>query len=380
MRLIHTSDWHLGASDNNLSLWDDQKFFIDEICKIIESENIEAVLIAGDIYDRSLVSADALNLYDYAITRICVDMGVLVFEVAGNHDSADRLTNLSKLHENSGLFVAGALDREPSMFENEDVQIFLLPWFTKEKAKTVFPENADEIKSLEDAYNVVVSELKSNFNDGKKHIVMSHAFITDSETSTSDRAAVIGTATQVNASVFDGFDYVALGHIHKPQNVSDRIRYCGTPMPYSFGKEETQDKGVTIIDTETMDIKHVSLPLLHTRRTFEGTLDEIKNPACSADERNGYVRLNITDSYVGASVITELRNIYPNLLEVSGKNYEGEETTISITMDELEKMENDPLEIFKHFCMDQMGEEPDDHKIELFNEAVAKVEEEEEIV
>ena len=376
MKILHTSDWHLGASDNNLSLWDDQKFFIDEICKIIEAEGIEAVLIAGDVYDRSVVSADALNLYDYAITKICVDMGVRIFEIAGNHDSADRLANLSKLHENSGLYVAGAIEREPSVFEADDVQIFLLPWFTKEKAKTVFPEKADDIKTLEDAYEVVTFELKTRFAEGKKHIVLSHAFITDSETSTSDRAAEIGTATQVGAFVFDGFDYVALGHIHKPQSVSENIRYCGTPMPYSFGKEEKQDKGVTVIDTADMDIKHVSLPLLHTRRTFEGTLEEIKHPECTAKEREGYVRLNITDCYVGAAVFNELRNIYPNLLEVSGKNYEGEDTTISLTMDELEKMENNPMEIFRHFCMDQMSIDPDDHKIELFREAVAEAEEE----
>ena len=376
MKLLHTSDWHLGASENTLSLLEDQKFFIDEICKIIESEKVEAVLIAGDVYDRSVASAEAMNLYDYAITKLCVDMGVKVFEIAGNHDSADRLANLSKLHENSGLYVAGALEREPHVHVEGDVQFFLLPWITKEKVKTIFPEKADEIKTVEDAYAVVTSDLKEHFAEGKKHIILSHAFITDSETSVSDRAAEIGTASQVGAFVFDGFDYVALGHIHKPQDVNGHVRYCGTPMPYSFGKEEKQDKGVTIIDTDTMDIRHVSLPLLHKRTTIEGTLDEARHPQCSAEERDGYVRLVITDQYVGSSVVSELRNIYPNLLEVAGKSYEGEDTTISLTMEEFEKMENDPVEIFKHFCKDQMSEEPDPHLIELFMDAVAKVEEE----
>ena len=376
MKLLHTSDWHLGASENTLSLLEDQKFFIDEICRIIESEKVEAVLIAGDVYDRSVASAEAMNLYDYAITKLCVDMGVKVFEIAGNHDSADRLANLSKLHENSGLYVAGALENKPHIYEKDDVQFFLLPWITKEKVKTIFPEKADEIKTVEDAYAVVTSDLKEHFAEGKKHIVLSHAFITDSETSVSDRAAEIGTASQVGAFVFDGFDYVALGHIHKPQDVNGHVRYCGTPMPYSFGKEEKQDKGVTIIDTDTMDIRHVSLPLLHKRTTIEGTLDEARHPQCSAEERDGYVRLVITDQYVGSSVVSELRNIYPNLLEVAGKSYEGEDTTISLTMEEFEKMENDPVEIFKHFCKDQMSEEPDPHLIELFMGAVAKVEEE----
>ena len=130
MRLLHTSDWHLGASENNLSLWDDQKFFIDEICKIIESEKIDVVLIAGDVYDRSVASAEAMNLYDYAITKICADMKIPVVEIAGNHDSAERLANLSELLENSGLYVAGALSREPAVYEKDDVQIFMLPWIT----------------------------------------------------------------------------------------------------------------------------------------------------------------------------------------------------------------------------------------------------------
>ncbi len=376
MRILHTSDWHLGASENTLSLLDDQKFFIDEICKIIESEKVKVVLIAGDVYDRSVASAEAMNLYDYAITKLCVDMGVKVFEIAGNHDSADRLANLNKLHENSGLFVSGALERTPCIYEEDDVQFFLLPWITKEKVKTIFPEKADEIKTLEDAYAVVTTDLKNNFAEGKKHIILSHAFITDSETSVSDRAAEIGFATQVGAFVFDGFDYVALGHIHKPQDVNDHVRYCGTPMPYSFGKEEKQDKGVTIIDTDTMDIRHISLPLLHKRTTIEGTLDEIRYPQCSAEERDGYMRLVITDQYVGSEVINELRNIYPNLLEVAGKNYEGEDTTISLTMEEFEKMENDPVEIFRHFCLDQTREEPAPHLVELFKDAIAKVEEE----
>ena len=162
MRFLHTSDWHLGASENNLSLWEDQKFFIDEICRIIQSEKIDALLIAGDVYDRSVVSAEALNLYDYAISKICVDMGVRVFEIAGNHDSAERLSNLSRLHENSGLYVAGAIEREPSVYEQDDVQIFLLPWFTKEKVKTIFPEKAEGIKTLEDAYSELFTKVTLN--------------------------------------------------------------------------------------------------------------------------------------------------------------------------------------------------------------------------
>jgi len=375
MKLLHTSDWHLGAMDNNISLKDDQVFFIDKICEIIEEEKIDAVMIAGDVFDRSVASAEAIKLYDYAITKIC-RLNTKVLEIAGNHDSAERLSNLHELLESAGLYVAGALEKEVSVVEFDDVQIFMLPWITKEKVKSIYPDKADDIKSLEDAYNVVTSEMRSRFKDGKRHIIIAHAFITDSETSVSDRAAEIGFATQVGSSVFDGFDYVALGHIHKPQDVTDKIRYCGTPMPYSFGKEEKQDKGVTIIDTDTMDIRHISLPLLHKRTTIEDDLDAIRHPKCSGEEREGFVRLIVKDSYIGASILNELRNIYPNLIEVSGKNYEGEETSITLTMDDLEKMENDPIEIFRHFCKDQIQDEVDEHIVDLFKKAVETVGEE----
>ena len=372
MRLLHTSDWHLGAMDNNISLKDDQIFFIDRICGIIEDENIDVVMIAGDVFDRSVASAEAIKLYDYAMTKIC-RLNIKVLEIAGNHDSAERLSNLRELLKNSGLYVAGALEKDISVVEFEDVQIFMLPWITKEKVKSIYPDRSDDIKSLEDAYNVVTSEMRALFKDGKKHIIIAHAFITDSETSVSDRAAEIGFASQVGAGVFDGFDYVALGHIHKPQQVNDTVRYCGTPMPYSFGKEEKQDKGVTIIDTDTMDIRHISLPLLHKRTTIEDDLEEIRHPKCSAEEREGFVRLIVKDAYVGASILNELRNIYPNLIEVSGKNYEGEETSITLTMDELEKMENDPVEIFRHFYKDQISDDVDEHLVELFKSAVETV-------
>ena len=366
MKFLHTSDWHLGASAGIISLKTDQEYFINEICRIIEDENIDAVLLAGDIFDRSVSSADAIRLYDTAMTRICVELGKKVFLIAGNHDSAERLASCRELLQRSGMYVAGALTREPEAIPCGDADIYLLPWFTEGKVKSLFPEKEEEIKTLEDAYRVVTDSIKSGFSAGRKHIVLSHAFITDSETSLSDRAAEIGFASQVPASVFDGFDYVALGHIHKPQAVNSYIRYCGTPMPFSFGKEETQEKSVVILDTDTMSQQLIPLPLLHKWTTLTGTLSELLNPSCPGEITSGYVRLNVTDSYVGLETVHELKKIYPNILEFSGKTFEGDNSSISMTMEEFEKLESDPLEIFKSFCREVMEEEPDGHLISMF--------------
>ena len=375
MIFLHTSDWHLGATEGEYDLLEDQYYFVDEICRIISERKVDAVLLAGDVYDRSVASAAAIRLYDYAMNRICREFNTKVLTIAGNHDSAERLSSCGQLLEKAGLYISGAAEQEPKVISFDDTEVFLLPWITEEKVRSLYPEERESIGSLTDAYRVVTSHMRDRFSPDKKHIVVSHAFITNSETSTSDRAAEIGFATQVSADVFDGFDYVALGHIHKPQNVSARIRYCGTPMPYSFGKEETQVKSVTLLDTETMAQEIIPLPLLHKRTTFTGTYEELLNLNCPEEEKIGYVRLNVTDTAIGLELLSKLKLVYPHPLVVSGKVYEGDETTITLTMEELEQMENDPRQVFKSFCREEMGEEATPHFVELFEKAVSRYEE-----
>lgn len=373
MIFLHTSDWHLGATEGERELREDQYFFIDEICRIIEERQVDAVLLAGDVYDRSVGSASAIRLYNYAMERICRDLKKTVLTIAGNHDSADRLSSCGSLLEKAGLYISGAAEREARVVAFDDAEVFLLPWVTEEKVRSLYPE--ERISDLTGAYQVLTDHMRERFSPDKKHIVVSHAFITNAETSTSDRAAEIGFATQVSASVFDGFDYVALGHIHKPQNVNGHIRYSGTPMPYSFGKEESQEKSVTLLDTETMTQEIVPLPLLHQRRTLTGTYEELLNPDCPEEVRTGYVRLNVTDTALGLELLSRLRQVYPHPLVVSGKAYEGDGTSISLTMEEFEQMENDPSQVFRSFCREEMGQEATPHFVELFEKAVSRYEE-----
>ena len=375
MLFLHTSDWHLGAAEGEYDLLEDQRFFIDDICRIIRERQVDAVLLAGDVYDRSVASASAIRLYDYAMNRICRELGTKVLTIAGNHDSAELLSSCGQLLEKAGLYISGAAEREPKVVCFDDTEVFLLPWITEEKVRSLYPEERESIGSLTDAYRVVTNHMRDRFSPDKKHIVVSHAFITNSETSTSDRAAEIGFATQVSADVFAGFDYVALGHIHKPQDVNGFIRYCGTPMPYSFGKEEAQVKSVTLLDTKTMAKEILPLPLLHKRATLTGTYEELLNPDCPEEEKNGYVRLNVTDTAIGLELLSRLKQVYPHPLVVSGKAYEGDATTITLTMEELEQMESDPREVFKSFCREEMGEEATPHFVELFEKAVSRYEE-----
>jgi len=373
MKLLHTSDWHLGASDGDKTLFEDQKVFINEICEIAERENVDAVIIAGDVYDRSVASADAIRLYDYAMNRLCLELNKEVIIIAGNHDSAERLAGCKDLLEKSGLHVLGALEREPRIISYEDTDIYLLPWFTEEKVKGLFPEKREMISSLTESYRVVCDACRDSFVPGKKHIAVSHAFITDSVISGSDKSAEIasvGTALQVDADVFEGFDYVALGHIHGPQDLNDTVRYSGTPMAYSFGREETQEKSVTLIDTDNMSHTIIPLHPLHKRVTLEGTYNELMKADVPEEVKNGYVRLKVTDIAVGLESMSNLKSVYPCVLEIQGKNYEGENGSIRMSMEEFQELENNPVAIFTSFCRDVMGEDPDEHLLQLFVECV----------
>ena len=370
MIFLHTSDWHLGAMGGERDLWDDQKYFIDAICGIVREKRVDAVLLAGDVYDRSVPAASAIGLYDYAMNRLCGELGVKVLTIAGNHDSAERLASCAGLLDKAGLYLQGAAQREPRVVDFADSQVFFLPWMTEEKIKSLYPEERDSITDLTEAYRVAVNHMREKFIPGKRHLLLSHAFITNAETSTSDRAAEIGFATQVPASVFEGFDYVALGHIHKPQQVNSHIRYSGSPMAYSFGKEERQEKSVTLIDTAAMTQEVVPLPLLHRWTTLTGDYEALLAGEHPAEIREGYVRLNVTDTAVGLDMLSRLRQVYPNALVVAGKTYDGEDTTITLTMEQLEQMESDPAEVFKSFCWEEMGQEATDHFLQLFARAV----------
>lgn len=376
MRILHTSDWHLGASDGNRSLKQDQLSFLEEIYRVVEQENIDTIIIAGDVFDRAITSAEAIAIYDDAMTHLCLEMGKEVIIVAGNHDSAERLASCSGLLDKAGLHIVGAITKTPAIVSYDDVDIYMLPWFSEDKVKSVYPEYIDDIHSLSDAYKVVCDKCRDTFAEGKKHIAVSHAFITGSELSISDRAAelaVVGLAAQVSADVFEGFDYVALGHIHKPQNVRANIRYSGTPMPYSFGKEEAQEKSVTIIDTVDMTQKIIPIKLLHRRTTIEDTWENVTNAVYPVDVKCGYVRIRITDEFVGIEKMSLLQTIFENMLEVSGTSLTDENAAITMSMSEFREIENDPVQIFKAFYKECFNAEPDEHFVGLFLESIDDV-------
>ena len=375
MRLLHTSDWHLGMTlRGGMSYLNDQQYVINEICRIAVDKNVDAILLAGDVFDRSIASGEALNLCNSIFTYICSTLNIKLFVIAGNHDSAERISQYSELLKGSGLIISGALTAKTEVYNYDDVDIYMLPWISTDKVKSVFAEETDRIETMEAAYGYVLDRFRADFKKGHKNILISHAFVGGSMTSTSDRAAEVGRATMVSSSVFDGFDYVALGHLHGPQKITDSIRYSGTPMAYSFGKEEKQEKSVVIIDTATMIQEIVPIPQLRRHITLEGTYEELLKADYPEDILDSYIRLIVNDSFVGVEMMSALREKYRNLCEVTGKSLENEEGRITMSIEELQDATADPMQVFFRYCEDIMSEAPSGHIIELFKNAVGEYE------
>lgn len=371
MKILHTSDWHLGMTAGNKSLEEEQRFFFQQLYHIIEVEQVDAVICAGDIYDSSVSNAEAIALYNEVTTEICIKRNIPFLLIAGNHDGAARLASCQELLKKAGLYVSGRLVREIEPVFVGNTAIYLLPFFHKEEVVALFPEYKKEITSQEKAMQVVCNHIRENMDPRNKNILVSHALIVNAELSESDRSARVGSATAVSKDVFERFDYVALGHIHKPQKISEHIRYSGSPVKYSFGSEENQEKCVILIDTDTMECREVPVKQLHERKTLTGTYEEIVR---QKELENTYLRIKVTDRFVGLELLAEMQSYFPYLLELYGKSLDEQDAMVSMSVEELQKM--DEVDIMQKFCTETCSCEPTEEQMQLFRDVLAWYEKE----
>lgn len=367
MKLIHTSDWHFGMALGTGSYKYDQRHFLQQLYDLIEREKVEAVLLAGDVYDSSVSNAEAIGLYNEAVTKICLDLGSKLIVIAGNHDSAPRLSSCRELLKASGLYVTGRLTRDlaPVLLDDGKVAVYSLPFFNREEVSALFPEKKEEIRSHETAMMVVCDHIREHMDKEKKNVVLSHALIVNSELSDSDRSARVGFATAVSKDVFRDFDYAALGHIHKTQVIDDHIRYSGSPLKYSFGNEEKQEKGVVLIDTDTMEQTFVAFPPLRDRKTVTGTYEELM---AREDLAGDYLRLHVTDRYAGLELIAQLREKFPYLLEVYGMSITEEESLSALSVEELQTL--DEMDIMEKFMAENFSYNLTGEQKQLFQDVL----------
>ena len=376
MKLIHTSDWHFGMGVGTGNYEQEQRFFLQQLYDLIQKEQVEAVLLSGDVFDSSVTNAQAIELYNEAVTTLCQKLGVKLIVIAGNHDSAARLASCRALLKGAGMYVTGRLERdvEPVLLDGGKVAVYSLPFFSRDEVAALFPEKREQLRSAEMAMMVVCDAIRESMDPERRNIVLSHSLIVNAELSESDRSARVGFATAVSREVFREFDYVALGHIHKPQVISDHIRYSGSPLKYSFGNEESQEKGVVLLDTDTMEQRFVPLKPLRDRKTLEGTYEEL---IAREDVRDDYLRLYVTDRYAGMELLTDLRERFPYVLEVYGMGIAETDTLSALSVEQLQTLKED--DIMEKFMAENFGYNPTEEQQTLFREVLAWSREEDDL-
>lgn len=361
MRILHTSDWHLGISLHHQSLLEEQRECIRQMTDLIRRENIKVVIVAGDVFDSRVASSEAIALYSSTVTQMCQNCGTAMTVIAGNHDGAARLASCSALLQHGGLYVTGKLPQTFEPLYMENTEIFSIPYFHTAEVQNRYPNQ--KIDSYEAAMRCLCDEIRSVWTPGCRHIVTAHAFVTGAELSQSDGAALLGGAQQVGAQVFTGFDYTALGHLHRAQQPAENVHYSGSPYPYSFGEAE-QQKTVSVYDTETGEVRRIALRTERDLRVISGTLQEVMSHTMSTDD---YVKIEITDQPAGAELLETLRKEYPHLLCVAGKSSLPEEERVTLTAEEIETLS--PEHILEKFCRETADYIPTPWQIEWFRKA-----------
>ncbi len=353
MKLFHISDLHIGKRVNGLSMVDDQKHILGQILLALERELPQALLISGDVYDKSVPSAEAVTMFDDFLCRVQA-LGIQVFLIGGNHDSIERLSFGHRLMENAGVHIApvysGALTEYELQDEYGPVQIWLMPFIRPADVRRYFPEA--NIENYQDAVQTVLEN--TQIDNQRRNVLLSHQFVTGAQLCDSEEFNV-GGLDNVAWEVYGGFDYVALGHIHGAQYVgAEHIRYCGSPLKYSFSEEHHQ-KSITVVSLgEKGDVHIHTLPLVPLRdlRTLRGSFEELMDPGFYATQATqDYLRIELTDEEEVPEAIGRLRCVYTKTMLL---DYDNARTrSASILQAAQAVAAKQPIELFRELYAQQ---------------------------
>lgn len=324
MRFLHLADLHIGKILHKQNLMEDQRYILQQILEIARTRQIDAVLIAGDVYQRNAPSAEAMSLFSDFLSALAAEK-MPCYLISGNHDSAERVAYLAPLAAESGIRIAGADGAEIYDYTLTDsfgtLHIHLMPFTTPLQVRQRYPEEAEQIRSYDDAIRVLLAH--HPVTDSDRHILVAHQFLTGGQVCESEELA-IGGMDNVSASLFDAYDYVALGHLHGPQHVSrPEIRYAGSPLKYSFS-ERSQRKSVTIAELRekgNVQIETIPLQPLHDMQELKGSLAELLAGTPTED----YIHAILTDPTPPSDAVRQLRTVYPNLLLMTTESIHAKE-------------------------------------------------------
>ena len=360
MRFLHTADLHIGKRVNEFSMLEDQEYILRQILKTADKEQVEAVLIAGDVYDKQVPSAEAVRLFDWFLTQLN-SRKLPVFVIGGNHDSVERLSFGAQIMEESGVYLTQSYDGKvvPVRLEDEygPVNLWMLPFLKPAMVKRFFSEQ--DIVTYQDALETVIGNMELNREE--RNLLIAHQFVTGAVTGGSEDAVevFVGGVENVDASVFADFDYVALGHIHRAQSAGgERIRYSGTPLKYSFS-EIRHEKSVTIAELKekgSLTVHQEPLKPLHDMREIRGSYEElVLRENYQGTDLEDYLHVILTDENDIPDVIGRLRSIYPNIMKL---DYDNQRTRRNQElMKEEAAVEQSPMELLGQFFLQQNNQE-----------------------
>ena len=373
MKFIHLSDLHLGKRVNEFSMIEDQEYILKEILTMIREEKPDGVLIAGDVYDRSVPSEEAMRQWDAFLVSLA-EKKVPVYAISGNHDSAIRFADHSALVESTGIHLSPEFDGSVKKYSLEDkdgkLNIYLLPFIKPATVRGFYPD--EEIADYTDAVRVAIAHM--DVDTAERNILVAHQFVTGASRCDSEEVSV-GGLDNVDASVFEPFDYVALGHIHGKQSVGrETIRYCGTPLKYSFS-EKDHVKSVTVLEMGAkgeVKIGERELKPMHDLREIRGSYNELmskKNYEGTATD--DYIQAVLTDEDDVIDAMAKLRVVYPNIMKLL---YDNKRTSRTQSVTDAENVESKtPMELFEEFFEKQNNREMSDEQRELVSEKIESI-------
>lgn len=379
MRFLHTADWHIGKIVHEQSMLADQAYILEQLIEQVEEYEVDAVLMAGDLYDRSLPPKEAVSLVNQTLSRLINELEVPVFIIAGNHDSNERIEYLSGVAEAKQLYMEGTLKAHTRKVSLKEADIYMMPYADHVLIRQALDQ--PEIRTIEEAVAAQVEQITSSdeFDRSRINMVMFHGYVisgsrTSLEESDSERPLSIGTAEWIDQSIFDAFDYVALGHLHKGQKVgSNRIRYSGSPLKYSKS-EATHQKKSFIIDIDHDSLEVTPVPLIPKRdmRIVRGAFDDLMQQDWSDD----YIFIELTDDMFIQDAMSRLRGQFPQILGLEYVNLRADQSTYQTARSQ--DLKRQSIEsLFSDFFEQYTEHTLDEPRREVVREIVRLVEQEE---
>lgn len=380
MKLFHTSDWHLGKMIYGRSMLPDQEYFIEKIfLPQVRSQRPDLIILAGDIFDRQIAPVDAIRLFDRFLSEIS-ETGIPLAMITGNHDGAERVAIGSALLRRSGIYIGSTMDDlfRPAVINagGETAHVYLLP-YCEPSAVRQYLRN-DAIKSFQEAYEALLARVREQMDNSAINILLAHCFVMGGALSSSESPTFVGGSSEVNPSVFKGFDYVALGHLHGRQKAGENGRYSGSPLKYSFD-EAGQRKSFTILDLHksSRQITEYSEAPLHDMRVLSGAFEELLRQGRAAPSED-YLYADLKDRAPVYMPMDRLRPYYPNLLGLSSEWLSAGAGTVREDLrSQLIHRKTDDVYIFEEFLRQICGTEADEADKALFLQAVRSGGEEE---